>query len=174
MTSPLLEVTDHGDLLRFSFDDLVKYSGRSSIGGVAHGFKVLERALPLLAGGEAPDRVDITIESAFGGGGARDAFEMVTRAVTGGRFRVDENLAPDGPPSPMGRYVFRFIHRAGPAVELTLRPGLVVDEFIELAQRGPETPAEEHRLATLKQEMCDLLMGLPASEVYDAEPLQPG
>src|SRR5882724_8055341 len=48
----------------------------------------------------ALDRVDITIESAFGGGGARDAFEMVTRAVTGGRFRYDADLAPDGPPSP--------------------------------------------------------------------------
>jgi hypothetical protein len=173
MTSPALEVRDHGDLLRFSFDDLVKYSGRSSIGGVAHGFKVMERALPLLDGGAAPDRVDITIESAFGGGGARDAFEMVTRAVTGGRFRVDADLAPDGPPSPMGRYVFRFSHRAGTVVQLTLRPGLVLDEFIDLAARGPENPAEEQRLADLKQQMADLLMSLPAAEVYDAEMLKP-
>jgi hypothetical protein len=173
MTSPQLEVLDHGDLLRFSFDDLVKYSGRSSIGGVAHGFKVMERALPLLGGGAAPDRVDITIESAFGGGGARDAFEMVTRAVTGGRFRVDADLAPDGPPSPMGQYVFRFSHRTGPVVQLTLRPGLVLDEFVALAKRGPENAAEEERLAALKQQMADLLMGLPAAEVYDADLLQP-
>lgn len=169
MTSPLLEVHDHGDLLRFSFDDLVKYSGRSSIGGVAHGFKVMERALPLLDGGTAPDRDDITIESAFGGGGARDAFEMVTRAVTGGRFRVDDNLAPDGPASPMGTYVFRFSHRKGTVVELALRPGLVVDEFVELAKRGPANAAEEERLAALKQQMADLLMSLPAADVYDAE-----
>jgi hypothetical protein len=168
-----LEVRDHGDLLRFSFDDLVKYSGRSSIGGVAHGFKVMERALPLLGDGAAPDRVDITIESAFGGGGARDAFEMVTRAVTGGRFRFDADLAPDGPPSPMGRYVFRFSHQAGTVVQLTLRPGLVRDEFIDLATRGPENPAEEQRLADLKQQMADLLMSLPAAEVYAAEMLQP-
>jgi hypothetical protein len=173
MTSPLLEVLDHGDLLRFSFDDLVKYSGRSSIGGVAHGFKVMERALPLLGAGAAPDRVDITIESAFGGGGARDAFEMVTRAVTGGRFRVDADLAPDGPPSPMGQYVFRFSHRKGPVVQLTLRPGLVLDEFVDLAKRGPENAAEEKRLTALKQQMADLLMSLPAAEVYDAELLQP-
>jgi hypothetical protein len=168
MTSSLLEVTDHGDLLRFSFDDLVKYSGRSSIGGVAHGFKVMERALPLLGDGAAPDRADIAIESAFGGGGARDAFEMVTRAVTGGRFHVDENLFPDGPPSPMGQYVFRFSHRKGPVVQLTLRPGLVLDEFVDLAKRGPANPAEEDRLAALKQQMADLLMSLPAAEVYDA------
>src|SRR3954468_9304087 len=103
MTSPRLEVLDHGDLLRFSFDALVKYSGRSSIGGVAHGFKVMERALPLLGGAAAPDRVEIPIESRLGGGAARDAFEMVTRAVTGGRFGVDAGLPPDAPPSPMGQ-----------------------------------------------------------------------
>lgn len=171
--SPQLEVLDHGDLLRFSFDDLVKYAGRSSIGGVAHGFKVMERALPLLDGGAAPDRFDISIESAFGGGGARDAFEMVTRAVTGGRFRFDAGLAPDGPPSPMGQYVFRFFHRAGTAVQLTLRRGLVLDEFVDLAKRGAASPAEEQRLTVLKQQMADLLMSLPAAEVYDADLLKP-
>ena len=168
MTSPYLEVLDHGDVLRISFDDVVRYSGRSSIGGVAHGFKVMERAFPLLNGGSAPDREDISIESAFGGGGARDAFEMVTRAVTGGRFRYDPDFAPDGPASPMGQYVFRFSHRSGAAVQLTLRPGLVLDEFIDLATRGAASPAEEERLAFLKQDMCDRLMSLPADEVYDA------
>jgi hypothetical protein len=169
----MLEVRDHGDRLRFSFDDLVKYAGRTSIGGVAHGYKVLERALPLLDGGAAPEREDITIKSAFGGGGARDAFEMVTRAVTGGRFHCDQSLAPDGPPSPMGQYVFWFSHRSGTTVQLTLRPGLVLGEFVELAARGPSNPAEEERLATLKQEMADLLLSRPAIEVYDAEALQP-
>lgn len=169
MTSPYLEVLDHGDSLHISFDDVVRYSGRSSIGGVAHGFKVMERAFPLLDGGTAPDREDITIESAFGGGGARDAFEMVTRAVTGGRFRYDPDFAPDGPPSPMGQYVFRFSHRSGAAVQLTLRPGLVLDEFIDLAKRGAASTAQEERLAFLKQDMCDRLMSLPAEEVYDAD-----
>jgi hypothetical protein len=163
----MLEVRDHGDLLRFTFDDLVKYAGRSSVGGVAHGYKVMERALPLLDGGAAPDREDISIESAFGGGGARDAFEMVTRAVTGGRFHCDQSKAPDGPPSPMGQYVFWFSHRSGAAVQLTLRPGLVLDEFIELAKRGAANPAEEERLAALKQEMADALLSRPATEVYD-------
>jgi hypothetical protein len=169
----MLEVRDHGDLLRFSFDDLVKYAGRTSIGGVAHGFKVMERALPLLDSGAAPEREDISIESAFGGGGARDAFEMVTRAVTGGRFRYDAGLAPDGPPSPIGQYVFWFSHRSRTTVQLTLRPGFVLDEFIDLARRGPTNPADEDRLAALKQEMADLLLSRPATEVYDAEPLQP-
>lgn len=167
-----LEILDHGDLVTFSFEDLLKYHGRTSIGGVAHGFKAMERGLALLAGGEIPERADIRIESAFGGGGARDAFEMVTRAVTGDRFRYDPDLAPDAPASPVGRYFFRFVHQAGTVVELTLRPGLVVDEFVELASRGAATPAEEDRLAHLKQEMADRLMGLPAGEAYDARVAQ--
>jgi hypothetical protein len=72
----------------------------------------------------------------------------------------------------MGKYAFRFSHRAGRVVQLTLRPGLVVDEFVELARRGPESPAEEQRLAALKQEMADLLMSLPPDAVYDADRLQ--
>jgi hypothetical protein len=169
-----LEVLDHGDLLTFSFEDLLRYHGRTSIGGLAHGFKVLERALPLLAGGDVCERADISIESGFGGGGARDAFEMVTRAVTGERFRYDPGLAPDAPASPMGRYFFRFLHRSGTIAELTLRPGLVLDEFVDLATRGPATPAEEKRLAYLKQDMADRLLALPAAEVYDARVARTG
>lgn len=168
MVAARLEVHDQGDLIAFSFEDLLKYHGRGAIGGVAHGFKVMERALPLLAGGEAPERTDISIESAFGGAGARDAFEMVTRAVTGGRYRFDPDLAPDAPPSPIGRYFFRFRHQAGTTVDLVLCPGLITDEFLDLATRGAETPAEEERLTWLKQDMADRLMSLPAAEVYDA------
>ncbi|HEY3241125.1 MAG TPA: hypothetical protein VGL92_16285 [Acidimicrobiia bacterium] len=86
---PVLEVLDHGELIAYSFRDLLKYHGRGAIGGVAHGFKVMERALPLLAAGEPPERHDISVETAFEGRGARDAFEMVTRALTEGRYRVD-------------------------------------------------------------------------------------
>ena len=164
-----LEILDHGQRIAFDFEDLLKYHGRGAVGGVAHGFKVMERALPLLAGGEPPERDGIAIDSAFGGAGARDAFEMVTRAVTGGRFRFDPDLAPDAPDSPIGRYFFRFTYREGPAVDLTLRPGLVSDEFVDLARRGPSTPEEEARLDWLKQDMADRLMARPAKEVYDVK-----
>ena len=110
----LLEVVDHGELITFSFEDLLRYHGRSAIGGVAHGFKVMERALPLLAAGQPPERYDISVETAFEGGGARDAIEMVTRAVTGGRFA----------------------HRQGAVVDLTLRPGLVREELQDDAASG--------------------------------------
>ena len=169
-----LEVLDHGDLITFVFADLLKYHGRTSIGGVAHGFKVMERALPFLGDGRPVEREDIVIDSAFGGAGARDAFEMVTRAVTGGRFRFDPDLALDAPASPIGQYFFRFGHRDGRGVDLTLRPGLVTHEFVDLARRGASSPEEEARLAGMKHDMADRLMALPASAVYDARPVGGG
>lgn len=163
-----LEVLDHGDPVAFAFDDLVKYHGRSSLAGLAHGFKALERALPLLAGGAPPERYDIRIESAFPGDGARDAFEMVTRAVTGDRYLVDEEIAPpDAPRGPSGRFFFRF-HHGVTAVELTLRSGFMSDEFINVVCQGANTPAQVETAARLKREMADRLLPLAADEVYDA------
>lgn len=165
----LLEVLDHGELIAFSFEDLLEYHGRGAIGGVAHGFKVMERALPLLAAGQPPERYDIGVETAFEGPGARDAIEMVTRAVTGGRYRVDPDLGGDDvPESPNGRYFFRLVYGGRATVELTLRPGLVPAELLALVRRETITADEEKRLTWLKGDMADRLMSLPAEEVYDA------
>lgn len=163
-----LETLDHGEPIAISFDDILKYHGRSFVGGAAHGFKAMQRAFPLLCADARPERYEVTIETAFPGPGARDAFEMVTRAVTGSRYKVDTDLAGDEViASPRGRYFFRFFYR-GVVVDVSLRPGLVRDEFIELARKGAATPAEVARLDWLKQEMSDRLMSLPAEEVYDA------
>jgi len=163
-----LEVLDHGELISFSFDDLLKYHGTSSIGGVAHGFKVLERALPILGAGQPPERYEIDVETEFPGPGARDAFEMVTRAVTGERYRVAPDLAGgDAPTAPEGRYFFRLGYR-GATVDLILRDGYVSDEFIQLAQVESRTQAEEEHFTWFKHDMAAKLMARPAVEVYDA------
>ena len=163
-----LVVLDQGESIAISFDDLVKYHGRSSIAGVAHAFKAMERALPLLSPGEPPDRYDITVQSGFPGGGARDAFEMVTRAVTGDRYQVSSKpVGVDAPEAPGGHFYFRLGYR-GRTVDLVARAGLVPEEFLQLAcQEGP-TPAEAVRAQQLKEEMAERLLRLPADEVYDA------
>lgn len=164
-----LAVLDHGRSISISFDDLLKYHGRSSIAGVAHAFKAMERAFPLLSPGRPPERHDVTVESGFPGGGARDAFEMVTRAVTGDRYRVAPELAGDEvPEAPGGRFFFRLGYR-GTVVDLALRDGLVPEGFLRLACRDAPTPAEADRAARLKQDMADRLLSLPPEEVYDAE-----
>lgn len=163
-----LVVLDQGESISISFDDLLKYHGRSSIAGVAHAFKAMERAFPLLSPGEPPERYEITVESGFAGGGARDAFEMVTRAVTGDRHRLAaEADGAEAPEAPGGHFFFRIGYR-GTVVDLVARADLVPAEFLQLACRENPTPAEAVRAQQLKEEMAARLLSLPADEVYDA------
>jgi len=163
-----LELVDRGQRLGFSFADLLKYHGPSAPGGVAHAFKVLERALPLLDPEGPCERREIVVQTSFAGPGARDAFEMVTRAVTGERFHLDPALARPERGRAMERFVFRLAYRDRHAL-LVLREGFVSDEFIDLARTEERTADQERRLDAMKREMADHLMAHPPGEVYDAE-----
>ena len=161
-----LEVADRGQRLAFSFEDLMRYHGPGSPGGVAHAFKVLERALPLLAPDGLCERREIVVETAFGGPGARDAFELVTRAVTGERYHLDPGLARPERGRALERFVFRLAYRER-VTTLELREGFVTDEFIDLARTDPRSAGQERRLDVLKREMAERVMARPAAEVYD-------
>jgi hypothetical protein len=162
-----IEVVDAGQRLEFSFEDVLKYHGPRSPGGAAHAFKVLERALPLLDPDHPCERREIVVETAFGGPGARDAFEMITRAVTGDRFRIDPALARPERGRTREAFVFRLRYRDRSAT-LTLREGFVTEEFIDLARTEDRDADQERRLDTLKREMADRVLAHPAGEVYDA------
>ena len=155
-------------MIAFSFDDMLRYHGGGSPGGVAHAFKVLERALPLLDPNGPCERREIGVETAFGGPGARDAFELVTRAVTADRLRIDESLARPERGRTLERFVFRLRYRDR-SVTLALREGFVTEEFIDLARTQDRSAEQERRLDTLKSEMADRVMARPAAEVYDAD-----
>ncbi|MEA2303979.1 MAG: hypothetical protein QOH43_1259 [Solirubrobacteraceae bacterium] len=161
-----IEVVERGRRITFTFADLLKYHGPGSPGGVAHAFKVIERALPLLDPDGPCERREIVVATAFGGPGARDAFEMVTRAVTGDRFRVDPALARPERGRALERFVFRLSYRDRHAV-LALREGFVSDEFIDLARTRERDADQERRLDVLKREMAERVMARPAREVYD-------
>jgi len=165
MTSTI-EVAERGRPMAFSYEDMLRYHGPGSPGGVAHAFKVLERALPLLDPDRLCERREIVVVTAFGGPGARDAFELVTRAVTGDRFRVEPSLARPERGGTLERFVFRLGYRERRAT-LVLREGFVTEEFIELARTDARTPDQERRLDGLKREMAARLLARPASEVYD-------
>jgi hypothetical protein len=169
----MLEVLDRGELLSFTFEDLMRYHGPHSPAGVAIAFKVLELALPLLAGGEPPDRREIRIRTAFGGPGARDAFELVTRAVTGGRYVVDETLTRPARGRTVERFVFELTHR-GTTVTVLLNEGFVSDEFIDLARTENRTEAQETRLDGLKRDLAARVMAAPASTVVRLSECEPG
>ena len=87
-----IEVLAAGKLLSFRFDEMLNYHGPGFPGGVAHGFKVMQRAFPLPDDGNLLERREISFVTAFPGTGARDAFELVTRCLTDGRYVVDKEL----------------------------------------------------------------------------------
>lgn len=160
-------VLDNLRELTFSFEDMLNYHGGGSPGGVAHAFKVLERALPLLEVAGRVERREIVIETAFGGPGARDAFELVTRAVTEQRLILDPSLTRPGFGRARERFVFRLRYRQR-GVLLTLREGFVTEKFIELTRRERRTVDEENRLTAMKAEMAARVMSATAADVYDA------
>jgi hypothetical protein len=109
------------------------------------------------------------IATAFAGPGARDAFEAVTRAVTGHRYTVDPRLeAPERGPT-MAGFVFHVGYR-GETVRLQLRPGRVSEGFIDLARADDLGVAQADRLRDLKLEMSERLRGLDAKDVYEVVP----
>lgn len=134
-----IPVLDQGERIEFSFEDLMRYHGPGSPGGVAHAFKVMERAWPELDGAGPPERRELGIRTAFGGPGARDALE---------------------------RFVFELRYR-GRSVTLQVREGFVTDEFIDLARKEGRSAEEERRLTALKREMADRVMAAPATDVYE-------
>jgi hypothetical protein len=161
----MIEVSDAGERLAFTFEDLMRYHGPGSPGGVAHAFKVMERALALLAPEGPPERREIVVETAFAGPGARDAFELVTRAVTGERYHLRPELALPERGLARERFVFRLRHRER-EVTLAVREEFVTDEFITLA-RAERDAAQEARLTRLKREMAARVMKAQASAVYE-------
>jgi hypothetical protein len=161
-----LSLLDAGVPARFTFEDMLRYHGPGSPGGVAHAYKVLERALPLLAPDGPPERREIVVRTAFGGPGARDGFELVTRAVSEGRYTVDPALARPERGRTLERFVFELAYRER-AVTLVARAGSVPDELIELVRMDDRSAGQETRLAAVKQEMAERVMASAAVEVYD-------
>jgi hypothetical protein len=166
MTGPTVDVLDGGRVLRFGLADLMRYHGPGFPGGVAHGFTVMRRAWPLLDPSGPPVRRDIRLETAFPGPGARDAFELVTRAVTEDRYAVRPEMERPELGLVRARYVFRWSYRDR-TVTLQIREGFVTAEFITLARTPNRSAAQEAHLAVLKQEMADRLLAVSPDAVYD-------
>ena len=133
-----LTVEEGGRTITFTFDDMMRYHGVHSPGGVAMAFKVMQRAFAALSPDGPTPRREVTVRTAFRGPGARDGFEAVTRGVTDGRYTVDRTLVrPD-----RGR-------------------------FIDLARADRRTAEQENRLDELKAELAQRVMATPAAAVYD-------
>ena len=159
-------VEERGQLLEFSYTDMLCYAGPYSPAGVANAFKVMQRAFAALSPNQPPQRRSIVIRTAFRGPGARDGFEAVTRAVTDGRYTVDLALARPDRGRLLQSFVFQVII-AGRTATLLLRKGFVSAEFINLAGKSDRSQAEEARLDQLKADLAQQILAAPAEDVYD-------
>ena len=161
-------VEERGQLLEFSYTDMLCYAGPSSPAGVATALKVMQRAFGALSPNQPPQRRSVVIRTPFQGPGARDGFEAVTRAVTDGRYIVDSALArPD-----RGRLLQSFVFQisiAGRTATLLLRPGFVTAEFIGLASKSDRSQAEEAHLDELKAQLAQRVLATSAEDVYDVQ-----
>ena len=163
-----IEVEEQGTALAFSFDDVLRYSGPGSPGGVALGYKLLERALALLEPDGPVARREVVVHTAFRGPGVRDACELVTRSLTEGRYVVDPALERPERGHNLLTFAFRVGYR-GRTVSLLLREGFVDDEFIRLAQSSDLTPEEARRFVEVKRALAERLMATDAAAVFVEE-----
>lgn len=165
MTHDRISVTEGGQVLTFDFATILAYHGGGFPGGVVHGLKAMQAGFAALGDGPLPRR-DIHVVTAFTGPGGRDAVECVTRALTDSRYRVDRALGgKDVISDPPGPYFWRFT-LADRSVEVTIRPGQVLPEFVTLGAIPVRSREQDARLEVLKREMADRLLPLAARDVY--------
>jgi hypothetical protein len=161
-------VQELGQLLEFSYTDMLCYAGPYSPAGVAIALKVMQRAFAALSPNQPPPRRSVVIRTAFQGPGARDGFEAVTRAVTDGRYIIEPTLArPD-----RGRLLQRFVFQVSiksRAATLLMRPGFITAEFFELAGKAERDHAEEAHLDELKGQLAHRILAASAEDVYQLD-----
>ncbi|MDQ6783424.1 MAG: hypothetical protein M3063_08285 [Actinomycetota bacterium] len=165
--SPVV-VVDDATSLKFSFDEMLRYSGPGSPAGVALAYQAMRLAFPLLGPVGGIERREITIRTAFRGPGARDGFELVTRGVTEGRYVVDGGLERPDRGATLEAFIFHLAYRDR-AVTLLVREGIVTDEFVALARQEHRSSTDERRLSELKRVLKDRLLGNRPEDVFDTE-----
>ena len=139
----------------------MRYHGPGSpAAGVAHAYKVLELALPLL--GDPPERREIEVATAFGGPAARDGFELVLRAVTEGR--IHGRPRPRAARARVDARALRVPARQPRAERDARRARRLRDRGIPTLARS-ENPGP--RLDVLKREMAERVMAADAAAVYE-------
>ncbi len=167
-----LQVLEHDDLIEFNFDDLRKYHGSRSICGLTVAYKIMQRGFVALGQAQqALDRETITVTTAFPGPGARDAFELVTRAVTRDHYTIDQSVQPSAQiaEAANGAYYFR-VSGNGHTVELGIRPVVIPADFIRARRKllaGPVTAEERSQFRALQFQLSETLLPMDPEAVVN-------
>ena len=161
-----LRVSDQGTQLSFFFPDLLRYAGPGSPASLAMAYQAMRLSFSLLEGGKPLMRREIGIETAYRGPGARDGFELVTRAVTEGRYLVTPALERPERGVTLHKFVFRVAYN-DQACTLLVRPGMVDDEFMAMARAHERSEEDEQRFAEMKAAHMSRLLATQPDEVFE-------
>jgi hypothetical protein len=141
--------------VEIGFPMVAAYHGQSALAMAAIVFQAQRAAVSLLSPEAIPARRDISIVSGHPGPGVRDAFEVVTRAVTRGAYTIDRAL-PESRfvPGQDISYSFRMtiVDRTA---EIALLRGVLPERFFELVFAKPRTVTEERELSALKRSVAE-------------------
>ncbi|MGI9354124.1 MAG: hypothetical protein ACR2PF_03010 [Rhizobiaceae bacterium] len=124
-----------------------------------------------LAGDQPLDRKDLHVTSAFPGPGARDGFELVTRAASQDRYAINTGVEPTDKiaVAAKGAYYFK-VSGSGVSVEVGLRPEIVPAEFVPLRRKqlaGAASADELNQFRTLQFQFSDRLLSASTDETVN-------
>lgn len=177
-------IKDRQDTIEISFEDIEKYHGQGFIAMAAVTFKAMQAAFAELFPDVPPQREEISVHTGHPGQGVRDAFEMVTRAVTRGKYTIDtkRTQARLNPNADMS-YSFDIIAIDGRRAEVLLKEGILPNRFFELfktVRRVPISNKDQQELDGLKQEFDKLkreiaaqILVRPTSELFTVKVISP-
>lgn len=164
---PVMTLREGADSMDYHLRAAIAYHGMDSIGGVVLGFRILQHAIDLYEGEEIPQRGDIHITTAFPGGGAKDSFEYLVRAVSQARYHCDTALShPDAQLGFSGCFYFRV--QIGDVVyELSPIPGQPPETFFTAGSRAFELAHDHSAQRHWRNEkirLANTLLMLPAAQ----------
>jgi hypothetical protein len=166
-----------GVQLDAGYEDMTAYHGGRYPAGTVLAYKALLLASELMfSGGGFFVRGECSLETAFKGSGFMDAIEMVLRCRSLGLYKVDPDMrVPDGtPPAPVsGKFFYRFIQGDG-TVELTLKPGLVPQEFYTATEDlHCGKLASETGVLDLRREIESAILSMNPRDIFDVRTQRP-
>jgi len=167
-----MTVSDNGHVVALDYKGLLDYHGGGAVAGATMGFRVMQAAAGELTGFERPlERQNLYIVSGHPGPGYRDAFEYVTRCVTGQRFELNTDL-PGGRLSPYQSYAFQFLitdRHAGKQATVTVRENIIPNRFYEVLRDLRDTRQDKElkdELEMLKHHMVRKVLALPLDQLF--------
>lgn len=157
-----------GQKTTFTIQDCYNFHGYDALGGVALGFRLLQKAAKILSPDELLEREHLSLFTSFPGLGARDVFELTTRMVSDHRFELDTNFThPIAQEGVAGAFYFCFQYK-GKTVELAPVDGSPSKEFIRVGkQTKVGTPSVKlmEEWTNLKSSLANTLLQHTADDV---------